>query len=110
MDTIDELVVKRMVQDTINLEVSGFHWKSYGRSATIYYVDKLSIVPIGCEMSGLDYLDILVFGETKHINKRYYIKERKAEILSFEERIMIQELLVKWLSEKGLKHDIVVGQ
>jgi hypothetical protein len=109
-DKIDELVLKTIDQDNINLKISGFHWKSYGRCATIYYVDNLSIVPIGCEMPGVDYLDILVFGETKHINKRYYIKERKAEILSFEERIMIQELLVKWLSEKGLKHDIVVGQ
>lgn len=58
----------------------------------------------------MDYLDILVFGETKHINKRYYIEERKVEILSFEERIMIQESLMKWLSEKGLRHDIVGGQ
>jgi|GEM_PF-2867301 hypothetical protein len=110
MDKIDEFVFKNINQDKIDPTDTGFHWKSHGRSATIYYVNKLAIVPIDCEMPGVDYLDILVYGESEHIRKRYYIKERKSEVLSFDERIKIQELLVKWLSKKGLRHDINVGQ
>jgi len=110
MDKIEELVFKNIDQDKIDPKHAGFHWKSHGRSATIYYVKNLAIVPIYCEMPGVDYLDILVFGETEHIRKQYYIEERKSEVLSFDERIKIQGLLVKWLSEKGLRHDINVGQ
>lgn len=67
-------------------------------------------MPIYAEMPGVDYLDILVFGETKHIDKRYYIKEQKVEVIQHEDRLRIQGLLVKWLAEKGWRHDIMIGE
>lgn len=45
-------------------------------------------------MPGVDYLDVLVYGQIQHIRKRYYIEERKSEVLSFDERIKIQGGLV----------------
>jgi hypothetical protein len=70
----------------------------------------MGIVPIDCEMPGVDYLDVLVYGETQNIPRRYYKKEKKTEVLTFDEKLKIQGLLLKWLSEKGLRHNINTGQ
>lgn len=100
---------KIIKEDKIDCCKAGFHFKSHGRAATIYYVENASVIPIYAEMSGVDYLDILIFGETKHIDKRYYINEQKVEIIQNEDRLRIQELLIKWLDEKGWRHDIMAG-
>lgn len=97
-------------RDKISQKDNGFHWRSHGRSAIIYFVENSAIVPIYAEMPGVDYLDILVFGETHHIEKRYHIEENKVETIPMHERFKIQDLLVKWLANKGWRHDIKVGE
>ena len=97
-------------KDNINTEQEGFHWKSHGRTAIIYYVENNSVVPIEAEMPGVDTYDVLVYGETQHIATRYYPNEKKHEEISLEDRFRIQGLLVKWLDNKGARHDIMIGQ
>jgi len=106
----DEFAFKSMLEDKINPDEPGFHWRSHGRGAIIYYVENSGIVPIYCEMPGVDYLDVLVFGETEPLDKKYYLDAKKVEILPLEERHRIQGLLVQWLSVKGARHDIKVGK
>lgn len=106
----ESVVLNSFLEDKINPYESGFHWRSHGRSARIYYVEKGGIVPIYCEMPGVEYLDVLVFGETEHLDKKYYPGERTVKILTTEERFRIQDLLIKWLSAKGARHDIRVGR
>ncbi|MFZ5987731.1 MAG: hypothetical protein ACOYWZ_11480 [Bacillota bacterium] len=107
---MEDYVFKNIMEDKVDYHTPGFYFKSHGRGATIYFVENTSIVPIYAEMPGGDYLDILVFGETKHIDKRYYIKEQKVEVIQHEDRLRIQGLLVKWLAEKGWRHDIMIGE
>ena len=106
----DEVVFNLIAEDKIDPIDVGFHWRSHGRGAIIYYIENLGIIPIYCEMPAVDYLDVLVFGETKHIENRYYLHKKTVEHLPFEERLRIQKLLVDWLSERGCRHDINVGQ
>lgn len=42
--------------------------------------------------------------------QRYYPADKRYEIISVEDRFRIQGLLVQWLSNKGLRHDIDVGK
>lgn len=106
----EDLAFKSLIEDKINPDEPGFHWRSNGRGAIIYYVENGGIMPIYCEMPGVKYLDVLVFGETEHLDKKYYLDGKKVEILAIEERLRVQELLVKWLSAKGARHDIKVGR
>jgi hypothetical protein len=61
-------------------------------------VESQSIIIIYAEMPAIKEYDVLVFGETKHINKRYYLNEQRVETIPLEERFRIQGLLVKWLA------------
>ena len=62
-------------------------------------------------MSGVDYLDALVYGETKYLNKKYKVSNKTIEIIvERDEKLRIQSLLIKWLESKGLRHDISKGQ
>lgn len=97
-------------QDKIDPNVLGFHWHSHGRGANIYFVENLFITIIYAEMPAVKEYDVLVFGETKHIKKRYYPNDRRVEIIPLEERFKIQELLVNWLASQGKRHDIEVGR
>jgi hypothetical protein len=96
--------------DNININKDGFHWKGHGRTAIIYFVENHSIIPIEAEMPGVDYLDVLVYGESQHIERRYYPEKKESEIIPLEDRFRIQSLLVKWLNKKRLRHDIKVGE
>ena len=106
----EDIAFKSIIEDKISPNEPGFHWRSHGRGAIIYYVENMGIVLIYCEMPGVDYLDVLVFGETEHLDKWYYLDGKKVEILPLEERLRVQGQLVKWLSVKGARHDIKVGQ
>jgi hypothetical protein len=97
-------------RDKIDPKEDGFHRRNHGREAIIYFVENSGIVPIYAEMPGVEYLDILVFGETRHIQKRYYVEENKVETIPIDERFKIQDMLVKWLASKGWRHDIKVGE
>lgn len=99
-----------IVQDKVDYHTPGFYWRSHGRSSTIYFAENESIVIIYAEMPGIDHLDILVYGETEFITKRYYPLENRIETISVEERFRIQSLLVEWLASKGLRHDIQIGK
>lgn len=106
----EAIIFKSIIEDKINPKEPGFHWKSHGREAIIYYVENMGIVPIHCEVPGVDSLDVLVFGETKHLDKKYYLDGQIIEIQPHEERLRVQGLLVQWLAEKGARHDIKIGQ
>lgn len=106
----EAIIFKSIIKDEINPKISGFHWKSHGREAIIYYVENMGIVPIHCEMPGVDYFDVLVFGETDYLDKKYYLDGQIIEILPYEERLRIQGLLVQWFAEKGTRHDIKIGR
>ena len=97
-------------RDNISPNFSGFHWRSHGRGVNIYFVEGQSIVIIYGEMPAVEDLDVLVFGETEHINKRYYLGERRIEFIPLNDRFRIQKLLVEWLADKGMRHDISVGR
>ncbi|NOU93110.1 hypothetical protein GC093_07685 [Paenibacillus sp. LMG 31456] len=101
---------KEILQDKIVLNIPGFQWSSHGRGANIYFVENQSITIIYAEMPAVKEYDVLVFGETKHINKRYYPNDQKVETIPTEERFRIQHLLVDWLASKGMRHDINVGK
>jgi hypothetical protein len=101
---------REIEQDKVDFDTPGFHWRSHGRSSTIYFVENESVVIIYGEMSGVSHLDILVYGETVHLNKRYYPKVNRTENITIEERFKIQSLLVEWLEMKGLRHDIQIGK
>lgn len=105
-----DYVFKEIVQDKIDYNNPGFHWRSHGRSFNIYFVENESIVIIYAEISGVDHLDILVYGETESIDKRYYPQKNKSENIPIEERLRIQSLLVEWLANKGFRHDIQIGK
>lgn len=106
----DKDIFRQISEDKIDLDTPGFYWRSHYRSAYIYFVENESVIPFYCELPGVNYLDVLIFGETEFIEKRYYPGGEKVELLPFEERLRIQGLLVKWLSEKGCRHDIKAGQ
>lgn len=106
----DEAAFQSIIRDKIDPSQPGFHWKSHGREAIIYFVEGRGIVLIYCEMPAVAHLDVLVFSESKHIESRYYLDGRKVESLPSEERLRIQGLLVKWLSQQGVRHDIKIGQ
>ncbi|KRE61931.1 hypothetical protein [Paenibacillus sp. Soil750] len=98
-------------KDSINPNNSGFHWRrSHGRGVNIYFVEGQSIVVIYGEIPAVKEYDVLVFGETEHINKRYFLSERRSEIIPLDERFRIQKLLVEWLASRGMRHDISVGK
>lgn len=105
----EDIFLKLIEKDEMTSDKEGFHWKSHGRTAIIYFVENNSIVPIQAEMPGVDYLDILVYGETQHIERRYYLNDKRYEIIPVEDRFRIQALLVQWLKSKELRHDIDVG-
>lgn len=107
---MNDYCFKEIEQDKIDHQVSGFHWRSYGRSFNIYFVENNSIVIIYAEMSGVNHLDILVYGETEHISKRYYPCQNSTEGIPLNERIRIQGLLAEWLANKGMRHDIKIGK
>ncbi|CAN7503734.1 hypothetical protein LJR153_003531 [Paenibacillus sp. LjRoot153] len=94
----------------IDPNIPGFHWRDHGRGAIIYFVENQSILNIYAEMPGVKEYDVLVFGETEHLNKRYYPIERRIEIMPLDDRLRIQELLVQWLASRGMRHDINVGK
>jgi len=96
--------------DEIDTQIAGFHWRSHGRGANIYFVDCQAVVIIFAEMSATKEYDVLVFGETQHITKRYYPLEHRYEIIPLDERLRIQGLLVEWLESKGMRHDIKIGK
>ncbi|MFF2480709.1 hypothetical protein [Paenibacillus sp. NPDC058071] len=96
--------------DNISQNFSGFHWRSHGRGVNIYFVEGQSIVIIHGEMPAVRDYDVLVFGETEHINKRYLLSERRVEIIPLDDRFRIQKLLVEWLASQGMRHDISVGK
>jgi hypothetical protein len=101
---------KEIQQDKIESTNTGFHWCSHGRGANIYFVENQSITIIYAEMPGVKEFDVLVFGETEHINRRYYPNDQRIETIPMEERFKIQALLVDWLANKGMRHDISVGK
>ncbi|QHT59885.1 hypothetical protein GXP70_07925 [Paenibacillus lycopersici] len=103
-------IFNSILNDLGESAVPGFHIKTHGRGGFIYYVEDEYIIPIAIEMPGVDYLDILVFGETEHIKTKYYLKSNHSETLILEERFRIQNLLVKWLEQKGKIHDIQIGK
>jgi hypothetical protein len=96
--------------DNIDPNISGFHWRSHGRGANIYFVEGHSVVIIYAEMSAVKEYDALVFGETEHINNRYFLSDYTIENIHLDERLRIQKLLVEWLASKGMRHDISVGK
>jgi hypothetical protein len=106
---LDKLVFEQIEKDDLNITENGFHIRRHGRSATIYFLENLAVVPIYAEMPAVDYLDILIFGETQHIDRRYVLYEKRVEIISTDDRYRIQTGLIKWLSTNGLRHDIKVG-
>ncbi|MDQ6423618.1 hypothetical protein RB620_29845 [Paenibacillus sp. LHD-117] len=106
---LDKIIFKSIKKDKIDLNCSGFHWVSHGRSGYIYFVENTNVLPIAIEMPGVDYLDVLVFGEIEHLSKRYNPKKYKVEELTIEERKRIQKRLVNWLNEKGLRHDLKIS-
>lgn len=61
------LYLRILIEIKLDPKDIGSNLKSHGRSAIIYYVDNMGIVPIDCEMSGVGYLDVLVYGETQYI-------------------------------------------
>lgn len=63
----------------INPNISGFHWRSHGRGVNIYFVESQSIVIIYGEMPAGRGYDVLVFGETEHLNRRYFLIEQRIE-------------------------------
>ncbi|MFF2484256.1 hypothetical protein [Paenibacillus sp. NPDC058071] len=97
-------------KDSIYPNISGFHWRSHGRGVNIYFVEGKSIVIIYGEMPAVKDFDVLVFGETEHINKRYYMNKQRIEIIPLDDRLRIQNILVEWLASKGMRHDISVGK
>ena len=107
---IEDIYFKLINEDEINYNENGFFLKMHGRSAMFYFVENKTIVPIEAEMPGVNYFDILVYGETAHIKLKYYPENQRWVKLSLEERFRIQSLLVQWLSEKGLRHDIAIGR
>lgn len=106
---IEEIYLKLINEDKINTNEYGFHFKSHGRTAMIYFVENNTIVPVEAEMPGVDYLDVLVYGETDHIKLRYCCDKRQWEEVPIEDRFRIQDLLVQWLNCNGLRHDIMIG-
>jgi hypothetical protein len=97
----------------INLRVSGTWIILINRSlfgANIYFVENQSITIIYAEMPAVKEYDVLVFGETEHINRRYYPNDHRVETIPIEDRFRIQGLLVDWLANKGMRHDIRVGK
>ncbi|GAA0180874.1 hypothetical protein SH2C18_34930 [Clostridium sediminicola] len=104
----EDIYLKLIVEDKINGDKDGFHWKSHGRTAMIYFVENNSIVPIEVEMPGVEYLDVLVYGEIEHIKNRYCIDNNKWEVIAIEDRFRIQNLLVQWLNSKSLRHDVYI--
>lgn len=106
----EDYIFKCFEEDKINDNEEGFHWRSHGRSAYIYFIENRSIIPIYAEMLGVNYLDILVYGETEYIKKRYYINDKSCEVISIDDRFRIQRLLIQWLNDKGLRHDIKAGK
>jgi hypothetical protein len=107
---MDEHGFVEIQNDNIDPNITGFHWRSHGRGVNIYFVESQSIVIIYGEMPGVKEYDVLVFGETEHLNKRYYASERRIESILLDERFRIQNLLVEWLVSKGMLHDISVGK
>ncbi len=107
---IDAMYFNYLEKDCIDIHSEGFHWKSHGRTAIIYFVEDLGVVPIGVEMPGVDYLDALVYGESRDINKRYFLKNHSIEVVTLDDRLRIQELLVKWLLDNSIRHNICVGE
>jgi hypothetical protein len=102
---MEDNTFKRIIESKIDYHTPGFYFKTYGRAGTIYFVEDDSIVvPIYAEWPAIKELDILIFGETKHIDKRYYIKEQIVEVIKYEDRVRIQGLLVKWLDERGWRY------
>lgn len=106
----EDYIFKYLEEDKINEKEEGFHWRSHGRSAYIYFIENSSITPIYVEMPGVDSLDVLVYGETKHIERRYSINDKSYEVIPLEDRFRIQNLLLQWLNSKGLRHDIEIGK
>ncbi|WP_088043307.1 hypothetical protein [Bacillus sp. EAC] len=106
---MEDIFTKLLEKDKVIGEKDGFHWKSHGRSARIYFVENSTIVSIEAEMSGVPNLDVLIYGETKYINQRYYSKDNQWREIPNDESLRIQSLLVEWLNGRGLRHDIIVG-
>jgi hypothetical protein len=106
---VEEIYLKLINEDGINNYEDGFLFKSHGRTAMIYFIENKSIVPFEVEMPGVDYLDVLVYGETQHIKRRYIPDNKQWEVISIDDRFRIQSLLVQWLLSKGLRHNIMIG-
>jgi hypothetical protein len=102
----DDLPFESIKKDNVILHQDGFVMVTHGRGGNIYFVEDQLVVVIGIEMPGVDYLDVLVYGELEYIVNRYDPIHHTAEQLSNEERERIQKLLIEWLALKGLRHDI----
>ncbi|MFD2611608.1 hypothetical protein [Paenibacillus gansuensis] len=100
---------RQIEQDKIGLDMPGFHWCSHGRVLTIYLVESESIVMIHGEMPGVKQYDVLIFDETEYISNRFYPNKKRVETIPQEERYQIQQSLVNWLEDRGIRHDIKVG-
>lgn len=106
----DEPFEQRMRSDGVDPAQDGFLLKRHGRAMTIYFVENRTVLPIDAEMPGIAALDILVYGETISLKRRYRADTRQWEEIPAPDRFRVQHLLVQWLRDQGLRHDISVGR
>ena len=105
-----EYTLSSILTDISEDTAEGFHIKTHGRGGYIYYKEDSSVVPNAIEMPAVQNVDLLVFGEIEHITQKYHLKSREIKTIEIEERLRIQNLLVDWLEQKNVKHDIQIGK
>jgi hypothetical protein len=106
MNNREEDFFGRIIGDNINLNNNGFYLRTQGRDGYLYFVEDSTVVPIDIEMPAVKHLDILIYGEPRFICKRYNFKNRRVEKLTIEQGLRIHKLLVDWLTEQQIRHDI----
>jgi hypothetical protein len=105
----DELILSEIITDGIDLTKNGFVKKYHAYTINIYYVENESVVYISGEASCSSLYDFIIYGEIANINKRYFPKTQMIGIIPFNERLKIQDKLIKWLDNEKIKNDLKLG-
>ena len=96
-------------KDNIDLSQQGFTRRHHSRSIYIYYVFEEKIVVIEGELSGIPDYNFLIYAEYRHLEYAYVPETNTFKELSFAEKQHIQLSLIQWLSQEGIRHDIIAG-